>query len=71
MEAFVRKMTPLAYQSAWMNDELRIFRITVRRFIHEKFAPHDDSWRQRHRPVPKSGMKFYSACPTSTAEGVM
>jgi hypothetical protein len=69
-KAFVRRVTTFTYQFAWMNDELRIFRETVRRFIQEKFPPLYDRWRQRHRPMPKSGKKFYSACPTNTTEGV-
>ena len=48
-------MSTITYQSVCMNDELRIFRKTVRRFKQEKFAPHYDRWRQRHRPMPKSG----------------
>ena len=43
-------MSSLAYQSPWMNDEVRMFRKTVGRFIQEKFAPHQARWRQQHRP---------------------
>jgi len=40
----------LFYQSPWMNDDLRIFRKTVRQFIQDKFAPHYNRWCQQHRP---------------------
>jgi acyl-CoA dehydrogenase len=42
------------YQSPWMNDELRIFRKTVRQFVQDKFAPHYDRWCQQHRPDAKA-----------------
>ncbi len=38
------------YQSAWMNDELQMFRKTVRRFIQEEFVPQQAKWRQQHHP---------------------
>ena len=38
------------YQSPWMNDELRIFRETVRNFIQKEFVPHQARWRQQHLP---------------------
>lgn len=31
-------MSVVNYQSPWMNDELRMFRKTVRRFIKEEFT---------------------------------
>jgi acyl-CoA dehydrogenase len=33
-----------------MDDELRIFRKTVRQFIQEQFVPHQSRWREQHRP---------------------
>ncbi|MGH8264791.1 MAG: acyl-CoA dehydrogenase family protein, partial [Steroidobacteraceae bacterium] len=39
-----------SYQSAWMNDELRIFRNTVRRFIEKDFVPQQAGWRRQHGP---------------------
>ena len=33
-----------------MNDELRVFRATVRRFVQEKLVPHQARWRQQHHP---------------------
>jgi acyl-CoA dehydrogenase len=43
-------MSTVAYQSPWLNDELRMFRKTVRRFIEEEFLPHQARWREQHRP---------------------
>jgi acyl-CoA dehydrogenase len=33
-----------------MNDELRLFRDTVRHFIQKEFVPHQARWRQQHFP---------------------
>jgi acyl-CoA dehydrogenase len=33
-----------------MDDDLRIFRKTVRQFIQEEFVPHQARWREQHRP---------------------
>jgi acyl-CoA dehydrogenase len=38
------------YESPWMNDELRIFRKTVREFIQTEFLPRQEKWRAQHRP---------------------
>ena len=40
----------MSYQSPWMNDELQMFRKTVRRFIQEEFLPQQSRWRQQHHP---------------------
>jgi acyl-CoA dehydrogenase len=40
-----------------MNDELRMFRKTVRRFIQEELAPHQTRWRQQHRPDAEAWTK--------------
>ena len=40
----------MTYQSPWMNDELHMFRKTVRRFIQEEFLPCQARWRQQRRP---------------------
>lgn len=40
---------PAAYQSPWMNEELRMFRKQVRRFIQEEFVPKEPHWREQHR----------------------
>ena len=33
-----------------MSDELRLFASSVRRFIAEEFAPHQERWRAQHNP---------------------
>jgi acyl-CoA dehydrogenase len=43
-------MVSNGYQSPWMNDELRIYRNMVRRFVREEFAPQQADWRQQHQP---------------------
>lgn len=43
-------MSTVAYQSPWLNDELRMFRKTVHRFIEEEFLPNQARWREQHRP---------------------
>jgi acyl-CoA dehydrogenase len=48
----------IAYQSPWMDDELRIFRKTVRRFIQEQFVPHQARWREQHHPDPEAWMEM-------------
>lgn len=43
-------MLSATYQSAWMNDDLRIFRKTVHEFVQNEFVPRQDHWREQHRP---------------------
>src|SRR5438128_1542404 len=43
-------MSSAPYQSPWMNDELRMFRATVRQFIQKEFVPHQARWREQQRP---------------------
>lgn len=43
-------MTSSAYESPWMDDELRLYRDSVRRFIQEEFLPHQTRWREQHHP---------------------
>jgi len=50
-------MPTVTYQSPWMDDELRMFRKTVRRFIQEELAPHQTRWRQQHRPDAEAWTK--------------
>ncbi len=47
-------MAAAAYQSPWLNDELKIFRTSVRQFIAKEFAPHQDRWRAQHKPDPEA-----------------
>ena len=51
----------MPYQSPWMNDELRMFRKTVRRFVQEEFVPHQARWRQQHRPDAEAWTKAGAA----------
>jgi alkylation response protein AidB-like acyl-CoA dehydrogenase len=43
-------MAAVTDQSSWMNDELRMFRKSVRQFLQESFVPHQARWRQQQRP---------------------
>ncbi len=43
-------MSSLTYESRWTNDEVRMFRTTVRQFIQKEFAPQQARWRQQHGP---------------------
>jgi len=38
------------YESPWMNEELRMYRKTVREFIQQEFLPRQAKWREQHRP---------------------
>src|ERR1700693_417498 len=38
------------YESPWMNEELRMYRKTVREFIQQEFLPRQDKWREQHLP---------------------
>ncbi|MCL5670653.1 MAG: acyl-CoA dehydrogenase family protein [Acidobacteria bacterium] len=42
------------YKSPWINDDLDVFRKTVRRFIQENFLPAEPRWRQQHHPDPEA-----------------
>lgn len=43
-------MAATPHQSPWMNEELRMFRSTVRQFIAKEFVPNQARWREQHRP---------------------
>ena len=43
-------MSSVPYESPWANDELRMFRATVRQFIQKEFVPHQARWREQQRP---------------------
>lgn len=51
----------MVYESPWMNEELRLFRKTVRRFIQEEFLPNQARWRQQHRPDPDAWIRAGAA----------
>jgi acyl-CoA dehydrogenase len=50
-------MSSATYESPWMNDELQMFRKTVRQFIQKEFAPHQACWRQQQRPAAEAWTK--------------
>src|SRR5256885_13345819 len=37
-------------ESPWMNEELRMFRATVRQFVQKEFLPQQARWREQQRP---------------------
>jgi acyl-CoA dehydrogenase len=43
-------MSPCAYQSPWVSDDVRMFRDTVRQFVEKEFVPVQDRWREQQRP---------------------
>src|SRR5207248_1176957 len=43
-------MAAAGNESPWMNDELRMFRATVRQFIQKEFLPQQARWREQQRP---------------------
>jgi acyl-CoA dehydrogenase len=38
------------YQSPWANDEVRMFRDSVRQFVQTELVPHQNRWREQHSP---------------------
>jgi acyl-CoA dehydrogenase len=50
-------MATVTYESPWMNDDLRVFRKTVRQFIQEELTPNQTRWRQQHRPDAEAWTK--------------
>ena len=63
------------YESPWMNEELRMYRKTVREFIQEEFLPRQAKWREQHRPDVEAWNKrarpasCFRTCPKSMAAG--
>jgi len=43
-------MASAPYQSPWANDEVEMFRKTVRQFVQKEFVPHQARWREQQRP---------------------
>jgi acyl-CoA dehydrogenase len=43
-------MASAAYESPWVNDEVRIFRRSVRQFIEKEFVPQQARWREQRAP---------------------
>ena len=46
-----------SYESPWMNDELRMYRKTVREFLLEEFVHLQEKWRVQHRPDAEAWKK--------------
>jgi acyl-CoA dehydrogenase len=40
----------LTYESPWLNEDVRMFRESVRQFVAHEFAPRQERWRQQHGP---------------------
>ncbi len=38
------------YDSSWVNDDVRIFRHSVRQFVEKEFVPRQPRWREQRRP---------------------
>jgi acyl-CoA dehydrogenase len=46
-----RPQIPLsAYESPWINDDVRMFRKTVSQFVHKEFVPQQARWREQRGP---------------------
>jgi acyl-CoA dehydrogenase len=52
------------YQSAWMNEELRLFRAALRKFLQKEFVPQQTRWSQQQCPDA-------SAWPAAGAIGLL
>jgi len=49
------------YQSPWVNDDVRMYRETVRQFVAREFAPQQARWRSQHRADPEAWIKAGAA----------
>lgn len=38
------------YSAPWQTDDVRMFRDSVGRFVHDEFVPQQARWREQHRP---------------------
>ena len=45
------------YESSWVNDDVRMFRESVRAFIADEFVPHQARWRSQHGPEAEAWLK--------------
>src|SRR6185312_4940160 len=54
-------MSTTPYESPWMNEELTLFRKSVRHFIAEEFVPRQAQWREQHRPDPETWLAIGKA----------
>jgi acyl-CoA dehydrogenase len=51
------QQTTHPYASAWINEDVQLFRKTVKRFVNEEFVPHEARWREQHRVDPEAWTK--------------
>jgi acyl-CoA dehydrogenase len=51
------QQTRYPYVSPWINEDIQLFRKTVKRFIQEEFVPHEARWREQHRVDPEAWTK--------------
>jgi len=45
------------YASPWVNEEIQLFRKTVKRFIQDEYVPHEARWREQHHVDPEAWTK--------------
>jgi acyl-CoA dehydrogenase len=45
------------YESPWMNEELRMYRKSIREFLLQEFLPCQSKWREQHRPDAEAWKK--------------
>jgi acyl-CoA dehydrogenase len=51
------QQTTYPYVSPWINEDVQLFRKTVKRFVNEEFVPHEARWREQHRVDPEAWTK--------------
>jgi len=49
------------YESPWMDDDLRMLREAISRFVETEFMPLDQKWRQQHRVDKEAWRKIGAA----------
>ena len=47
----------MKYESAWINDDVRMFRESVRAFVAKEFVPQQAHWRAQHGPETEAWLK--------------
>jgi acyl-CoA dehydrogenase len=51
----------LTYQSRWITEDVRMFRKSVRQFIHKELVPQQGRWRAQHGPDAEAWRKAGAA----------
>src|SRR4051812_42093940 len=46
-----------AYQSSWVDEDVRIFRKSIHHFIQKEFVPHYAGWCKQHHPDAQAWRK--------------